>query len=433
MNFVKRAVLYCLRQRVKTLLLFLVLTILAVFLLTAMAVREAVGGQAAKVHTAIGGKILLDLDVDGHMGDAQQTEWGTAYSYNGDRITREIVEAICQVDGVADYNVEEEDSYLGAGVNFKYLPGSLGVSYTPYGEASSYIAALSTEKCRAFQNGSYRLVEGRHITRDDRYACLLSKELTDYNHLSVGDTVRLYSLDADAQSSFTIVGIFDGTEGKGGNALLASDIPANCGYVDCAAVQDIFKDFEEEDGYNQLTIYVEDPARIQTVYEKIAALPELKGKTLTLTMDTEEDDAVSTPLDSLQTSVRAAIWIGLAVSMAVLTLLLTIWIRGRRREMGILLSLGRSKTEIFLQLLSETFAAALLSFAASIPLGAFTVQQAGAFLASKAGSASLQAPLNAAVLLPFAGIGSLLLVAAVLVSSWSVLRLQPREILRKME
>lgn len=234
MNFVKRAWLYCFRQRLKTILLFFVLTILAFFLLTGIAVRDAAEKQVAEAHMAIGGKIELNLDTDGHMGEGEQNEWGIAYTYNGDLITQEIVDAIKQVEGVEDYNVEETEGYYGAGVDFKYLPASLGISYTPYGEASSYTVTLSSEKCRAFQSGRYRLVEGRHITPDDQYVCLLSKELVDYNHLSVGDSVSMYSLDADSKSSFKIVGIFDGTKGTGGNALTVNEIPANCGYVDYA-------------------------------------------------------------------------------------------------------------------------------------------------------------------------------------------------------
>lgn len=212
MGFIKRAGLYCFRQRFKTVILFLVLTIIATFMLTGIAVRDAAKGVTADVQTAIGGKIMLDIDTDGHMGGGQQNQWGTTYTYNGDYITDDIVDAIRKIDGVVDYNAEESEGYFGAGVNFKYLPAALGLSYTQYGEASSYTATLSSEKCKAFQSGKYKLVKGRHITTDDEYTCLISKELADYNKLSVGDKIKMYSLDSDAISEFEIVGIFDGTK-----------------------------------------------------------------------------------------------------------------------------------------------------------------------------------------------------------------------------
>ena len=375
MSFIKRAGLYCFRQRVKTVILFLVLTLIATFILTGIAIRDAAKGATADVQTAIGGKILLDTDSDGHT-DSQQNQWGTVYTYNGDLITQEIVDAIEKIDGVVDYN--SESLYCGAGVDFKYLPASLGLSYTQYGEASDYTATLSSEKCSKFQSGKYKLVDGRHITPDDKHACLISKELADYNKLSVGDKIKMYSLDSDAISEFEIVGIFDGTEGTSGNALTVDEIPANRGYIDYATMFELFK--KELDGYDQLTIFVEDPVGVQNVYDKIAALPELKGKTLKLNIDTDEYEVVSTPLESLQKLVNTTIIIISVVSVVILTLLLTIWIRGRKKEIGILLSIGKSKVNIILQIFTETIVVAVISFASSIPFSNLIAEKAGAFL-----------------------------------------------------
>lgn len=432
MSFIKRAGLYCLRQRFKTVILFLVLTIIATFMLTGIAVRDAAKDATADVQTAIGGKIMLDLDTDGHMGNGQQNQWGTVYGYNGDLITQEIVDAIGKVEGVVDYNSEDTASYYGAGVDFKYLPAAFGLSYTQYGEASSYTATLSSEKCSKFQSGKYKLVDGRHITPDDKHACLISKELADYNKLSVGDKIKMYSLDSDAISEFEIVGIFDGTEGTSGNALTVDEIPANCGYIDYATMFELFK--KELNGYQQLTIYVEDPVSVQNVYDKITALPELKGKTLKLSIDTDEYDVVSTPLESMQQLINTTIIIISVVSVAILTLLLTIWIRGRKKEIGILLSIGKRKVNIILQIFTETIAVAVISFVASIPFSNLIAEKAGAFLVSRVttGTANLNVQINAAYLLPLYLIGILLIAIAVVASSWTVVRSKPKDILTKM-
>ena len=432
MSFIKRAGLYCFRQRFKTVILFLVLTLIATFMLTGIAVRDAAKGATADVQTAIGGKIMLDLDTDGHMGGGQQNQWGTVYGYNGDLITQEIIDAIGKVEGVVDYNSEDTASYYGAGVDFKYLPAAFGLSYTQYGEASSYTATLSSEKCSKFQSGKYKLVDGRHITPDDKHACLISKELADYNKLSVGDKIKMYSLDSDAISEFEIVGIFDGTEGTSGNPLTVDEIPANCGYIDYATMFELFK--EELNGYQQLTIYVEDPVSVQNVYDKISALPELKGKTLKLSIDTDEYDVVSTPLESLQQLVNITIIIISVVSVVILTLLLTIWIRGRKKEIGILLSVGKSKLNIILQIFTETIVVAVISFIASIPFSNLIAEKAGAFLVSRVttGTANLNVQINAAYLLPLYLIGILLISVAVIAPSWTVVRSKPKVILTKM-
>ena len=61
MSFAKRAFLYCFRQRVKTLILFLVLATISTFLLTGLAIRDASEGATADVQTAIGGRLLLEM------------------------------------------------------------------------------------------------------------------------------------------------------------------------------------------------------------------------------------------------------------------------------------------------------------------------------------------------------------------------------------
>ncbi len=432
MSFIKRAGLYCLRERFKTTILFLVLTLIAAFLLTGIAIRDAANDTTADVQTAIGGKIELNLDTEGHMGSGQQNGWGTVYGYNGDLITQDIVKAISKVDGVVDYNTEDTAAYYGAGVDFKYLPAAFGLSYTPYGESSAYTATLSSEKCSSFQSGKYKLIDGRHITPDDKHTCLISKELADYNKLSVGNKIKMYSLDSDSISEFEIVGIFDGTEGTSGKALTVDEIPANCGYIDCATLFELFGD--ELNGYQQLTIYVEDPVSVQNVHDRISALPELKGKTLKLSIDTDEYDVVSTPLASLQKLVNTTIVIIAVVSAAILTLLLTIWVRGRKREIGILLSIGKSKANIILQLFTETFVVAVAAFAASVPFSNLIATKEGEFLASRAtaGTACLHVQIDAVYLLPLYLIGILLIGVSVIASSWTVVRSKPKDILTQM-
>ena len=434
MNFIKRAGLYCLRQWFKTLILFLVLTTIATFVLIGVAIRDASESATANVQTAIGGKINLELDSEKAMSEGQSNMWGgTTYTYNGDLITNDIVAAISKVDGVVDYNSEDTAGYYGAGVDFEYLPTAFNISFTSYGQSSSYTATLSSERCTDFQSGKYDLVDGRHITTGDKFVCLISKELADYNHLSVGNKINMYSLDTDSVNEFEIVGIFDGTEGTSGNAVTADEIPANCGYIDYASMFEMFPD-DLLNGYQQLTIYVEDPVSIQNVYDRIADLPELKGKTLKLSIDTEEYDVVSAPLTSLRKLVNNAIIIISLVSVVILTLLLTIWIRGRKKEIGILMSIGKRKTNVVAQFFTETFIVAILAFVVSVPFSNMIVGKASEFLISKmtSGAAKLNVVISVSYLFPLYVVGTVLIAISVLASSWTIICLKPRDILTKM-
>ena len=355
------------------------------------------------------------------------------YTYNGDYITPEILDAISKVDGVVDYNSDNPRGFWGAGVDFEYLPAAFHLSYTPYGESSAYTAALSSEKSSDFESGKYSLVEGRHITPEDKYVVMISKELADYNKLSVGDMMTMYCLDSDSNVKLEIIGIFDGTEGTSGNGgFSVSDIPANCGYVDYTTM---FENFGRKiDGYTQIDIYVEDPVSIQNVYDKVKNLSELRGKSLKLSIDTDEYEVVQAPLETLQSLVNTVIVIIVVVSSLVLTLLLTLWIRGRKKEIGVYLSIGKSKTGIIGQFFVETVTVAIAAFAASVFFGGLIAEKASEFLVSRVttGAATLHVEISAAYLLPLYLIGIAMIAASVVLASWTVFRLKPRDILSKM-
>ena len=432
MNFVKRAFLYCFRQKVKTLILFLVLAIISTFLLTGLAIRDASEGATEDARTAIGGKLFLEID-PANQYDSSQDGYGMTYTYNGDYITPEILDAISKVDGVVDYNSDNPRGFWGAGVDFEYLPAAFDLSYTPYGESSAYTAALSSEKSSDFESGKYSLVDGRHITPEDKYVVMISKELADYNKLSVGDMMTMYCLDSDSNVKLEIIGIFDGTEGTSGNGgFSVSDIPANCGYVDYTTM---FENFGRKiDGYTQIDIYVEDPVSIQNVYDKVKNLSELRGKSLKLSIDTDEYEVVQAPLETLQSLVNTIIVIIVVVSSLALTLLLTLWIRGRKKEIGVYLSIGKSKTGIIGQFFLETVTVAIVAFATAVFFGGLIAGKASEFLVSRVttGAATLNVEISAAYLLPLYLIGIAIIAASVALASWTVFRLKPRDILSKM-
>lgn len=432
MNFVMRAFLYCFRQKVKTLILFLVLAIISTFLLTGLAIRDASEGATEDARTAIGGKLFLEID-PANQYDSSQDGYGMTYTYNGDYITPEILDAISKVNGVVDYNSDNPRGFWGAGVDFEYLPAAFDLSYTPYGESSAYTAALSSEKSSDFESGKYSLVDGRHITPEDKFVVMISKELADYNKLSVGDMMTMYCLDSDSNVKLEIIGIFDGTEGTSGNGgFSVSDIPANCGYVDYTTM---FENFGRKiDGYTQIDIYVEDPVSIQNVYDKVKNLSELRGKSLKLSIDTDEYEVVQAPLETLQSLVNTIIVIIVVVSSLALTLLLTLWIRGRKKEIGVYLSIGKSKTGIIGQFFLETVTVAIVAFATAVFFGGLIAGKASEFLVSRVttGAATLNVEISAAYLLPLYLIGIAIIAASVALASWTVFRLKPRDILSKM-
>ena len=436
MNFFRRAIRYCWRQKIRSIILLLVFTLLASAALTALSVGHATAEGTDEVKQTVGASIHIEIDSGNTdlYGSGSENEWGTAYQYNGDYITQEVVDAIAKVDGVVNYSAESEGGYWGAGINFEYFSGSFNIDFTGgYGQSVPYTVTLNSELSANFLNGTYTLEEGRHIQPDDSYAVLISKELADKNGLSVGDDITMYDLDSDSENTFEIVGIFSGTEGMSKDAMMADGIPANQGYIDMNSYNEIFD--RDAMKLGSLDVYVDSAENVQDVLETIQNLPEIKDKTFTYSTDTENFDLISNPLSSIQTMVDTAVIVIAVTGAAIIVLLLVLWTRSRKKEAGILMAVGRSKLEIVLQFLTENILIAIPAVAASLGLTALLADKVGAYLVSQTARdiTGLSVTIHSADIAAVYGIGALILILAVLLAAVTVIRLKPREILSQMD
>lgn len=436
MNFFRRAIRYCWRQKIRSIILLLVFTFLASAALIALSVGHATAEGTDEVKQTVGASIHIEIDSGNTdlYGSGSENEWGTAYQYNGDYITQGVIDAIAKVDGVVNYSAESEGGYWGAGINFEYFTGSFNIDFTGgYGQSVPYTVTLNSELSANFLNGTYTLEEGRHIQPDDSYAVLISKELADKNGLSVGDDITMYDLDSDSENTFEIVGIFSGTEGMSKDAMMADGIPANQGYIDMNSYNEIFNRDAMELG--SLDVYVDSAENVQDVLETIQNLPEIKDKTFTYSTDTENFDLISNPLSSIQTMVDTAVIVIAVTGAAIIVLLLVLWTRGRKKEAGILMAVGRSKVEIVLQFLAENFFIAIPAAAASFGLSVLLADKVGDFLVSQTASdvEGLSVVLHSADMAAVYGVGALILILAVLAASVTVIRLKPKAILTQMD
>lgn len=435
MNFFRRAVRYCWRQKIRTIILLLVFTLLASAALTALSVGHATAEGTTEVKKTVGASIRVEIDSGNrnNYGPGTENANGMSYQYNGDYITQDVIDAIAKVKGVVSYSAESEGGYYGAAVDFDYFPGVFNVNVSGYGQLVPYTVTMNTGLNIKFLNGTYTLEEGRHITPEDSFAVLISKELAEKNHLSVGDTITLYSLDTQREDAFEVVGIFSGTEGMSKDAMMADGIAANQGYIDMNSYQKMWNETTLELG--SLDVYVDSAENVQDVLKTIQNLPEIKDKTFTYSTDTENFDLISKPLSSIQTMVDTAVIVIAVTGAAIIVLLLGLWTRGRKKEAGILMAVGRSKVEIVLQFLTENILVAIPAAAASLGLTALLADKVGAYLVSQTASdiTGLSVTLHSADIGLVYGVGALILILAVLLAAVTVIRLKPREILSQMD
>ena len=434
MNFFRRAIRYCLRQKLRSVILLSVFTLLSSAALIALSVGNATAEETEDVKQTVGASIRVEIDADNAdlYGSGSESEWGAAYQYNGDYITQEVIDAIAKVEGVVSYSAESEEGYYGAAVDFDYFPGAFNVNVSGHGQSVPYTVTMNTALSVEFLNGTYTLEEGRHIRPDDCFSVLISKELADKNDLSVGDNITLYSMDTGREDTFKIVGIFSGTEGMSKEAVMSDGIPANKGYIDMKGYQKMWNETDLELG--SLDVYINSAEDAENILKIIKNLNEVKGKTFVYSIDRENFDLISAPLSSLQTMVDTAVVIIAFTGAAIIVLLLALWTRGRKKEAAVLMAVGRSKTEIILQFLAENIFIAIPSAALSLGLTALSADKVGSYLVGQtaADSVGLRVIIHFEDIAAVYGAGVLILISAVLSAAATIIRLIPREILSQM-
>ena len=431
MNFFNRALKYCWRQRLRSLLLLLTFTLLSTTVLIAISSEKAVEQGTKQIKETVGASVRIELDTNNQANYGSAEDFGngaSGYTYNGDFITEKIVDKISKLENVIGYNAKSSEGYWGVPKSFSPFPAMV-----TEGLATPYQAVLNSSLDTRFLNGTYKLEEGRRIKADDSYVALISKELADKNNLSVGDTIEFITeTDIDiTDTTFKIIGIFSGTEGMSKSAITPSDIPANLGYIDMNSLSELY----DSEGYDFLDVYTHTPEEAKELMETIKNLPEVKGKTFTFNLNSEDFDLVSTPLSSFGSMVDTTVFVLTIIGVLIVVLLLLLWTRGRKKEIGILLAVGRSKVEIVGQFLTENILITFLSIIVSAGLSITFADKIGAYIIQKAGESATDLTISIATsdMVMVYSIGLALVCFSVLIASYTVIRLNPKDILSKMD
>lgn len=336
---------------------------------------------------------------------------------------------------------------------------------------------------RSFIAESFKLVSGRHLNENDRNKILVHEEFAKLNNLKLGDKVKLskaefnqeqmypernendgvelYTNEESQESNqqnnlhhkskttqnktaepidYEIVGIFTGETLENFTGTSA-DISQNHVFTDFHSAQSLnASESNEEDDANSserastIRVFAKDAAELDTLYSEVQETLK-DNKDIKLAKDS---NSVSDVLDSIAVVEQIVLIMSLAIffgGILVLSLLLLLWLRERIHEVAILLSVGKSKSEIIYQFLLELFVLSIPTIIISTLLSAFTTQWMWkAFIADEV-SAS-EAIMNAGLgnnlwlntLITY-GVLCLIVVIAVLISSFFILKKKPRELL----
>lgn len=126
MNFLKRAIHYCMRQWVRSLILLLIFTLLATTALICISSGKAAKAGTKEVKETIGAYVRIQLDDSPeNYGAPEKGSNGYSYVYKGDWLSKKIIDEISALPGVVSVNGKDETGYYGIPESFEPFWGMI--------------------------------------------------------------------------------------------------------------------------------------------------------------------------------------------------------------------------------------------------------------------------------------------------------------------
>lgn len=359
MRIIKRSYLYVTRKKGKSILLFFILLIMATFVLTGLSTQKASQEAQKNLREALGGEFYVSVELsesNPYFKIVDDGE-GALDFYTELPVTQDMIGAIMEISGIEKYDASAQTL---VSTNLTIFPGNVPLK----GELNNKVYARTvagTENNSFFQSGIMELTEGKHITGNECNAAVISRDMADQNNLQIGDSI---SLQADEEAEVKIIGIYEIRKPDPAFASVVTyEKLENQIFIDTGTLQNLFGDMPV--GFYEVTFSVYDPAQLDSIMSEVKGLSAIDWRAFEVAADNQTYLDAAAPLQKLQALVSSIIWVIALVSAAILSLILTMWGRSRIHETGVFLSLGIGKMRIIGQYLAEVLMIAVIAFGCS--------------------------------------------------------------------
>lgn len=359
---IKNALAYVWRKKIKSLIIFFILLAISTLTLGSIAIKNATDAASKETFKNITSSFSMQINREVNPGTPR----------GAGNLKGEDIDTISKVAGISGYvkrmNIVADliDHQL-----VEMPDGDQQLSEDrkqKFGRAIMATGINDSSKDDKFTAGTFKLVEGRHINKNDKNVALIHKDFAEKNKLKVGDTINIksntYDYDnvrkANKTTKVTVIGIFDG-KNKGGVSS-PQELYENTFITDLETTKTLQGSTDKNAIYQDATFFVNGSQDIDKVMAKVKEISSIDWEAYTLVKSTSNFPALQSSINGIY-GVTGNLLIGTLIFGAiVLTPVLFLWINGCRKEMGIMLSMGISKTKIFFQFITEVLFVSIFSF-----------------------------------------------------------------------
>ena len=408
--YLKRAIYSMKRGIGKNLILVILFSVIFAVTLSLLLVFLSANKKVDYMQKALGSavtiRVPLHYAVDGEINDA--------YVY------KEDAEKFINSKYVESYNYIRTYGYIDF-VDLETVTDEENIGLYEYMQENSpsgilsdalMIAVSNPEYFDAFTVYGFKLVEGEYFTNEDKNSVLISENLAKKNGLKIGDEIELRSIglgspftnfteDDVKYATMTVSGLFSSPNlHEAGYANVnAWEHPDNMvfGSFEIASYLMDVKSRYDTPQIEKLTVYLKSPNDVGAFIEETKVkmnieevtnvisgyggkISELErddffaafdiNRNYTIQVDQEWYNIVAKPMETIQNIIGMFILGTLLGSVIVMVLIISISLKGRKREFGVLLSMGETKGKIMGQIFVEILLPLALAACIGIALSA---------------------------------------------------------------
>ncbi|MCD7774837.1 MAG: ABC transporter permease [Clostridiales bacterium] len=333
--------------------------------------------------------LTSSLTLDEYLTYTEALEDGDSYYYtaslslnaSGDLLPYGTEES--SDDETEETTADEEDedanaAEMGGKGGFSMMTSSSDFTVTGYSSYDAMLDMFDTD-------GTYSITDGEMFDEDSSaLECVISDELALYNGLEVGDTITLCNPDYEDETyEFTIVGIYTNTASS--DSGFSMNDPANSIFTSYGAITAVEEASAEAGNVTEDSDGEETSAALASVlsftytfanadnYESFAEKVYdlgLSGDYTVSSSDLSSFEESLTPLETLSTTAMWFFLIVVAVGGIILITINIFNLRERKYEVGVLTAIGMKKSKVSLQFLTEIFIVTFIAIIIGAVIGA---------------------------------------------------------------
>ena len=352
---IKNAIAYITRKRNRTLIIFIILTIVLSCLYSCLTIMKSSNEIEKTLYESSNSSISITKK-DGKYFNVNQ--------FKDIEKIKEVEKIIIQYDGLAKL----KDAKVVSGeqrINREDLSDE-------FKNVVSFEATNNTKRNILFSSGVFTIKEGKNIEENDKNSIIVHEEFAKQNNLKLGDEVDLELLDLEKSEEikshkFKIIGIFSGKKQETYTGL-SSDFSENMVFVDYSTSQEILNKSENNKIANKILMYSSSAESTDLALNKLKELKIDESKYF-VQKDSNAFEESLESVSGIKHMIKIMTYSIMLGGIIVLSLILILWLRERIYEIGIFLSIGTSKIQIIMQFIFELLFISIPSIISSLFLG----------------------------------------------------------------